>query len=130
MTREELSIVSAKYAGVHRAAFEVIGSMMELAELNEEPKSSADRAERMELFEAYQCTRVKLLEAMQWQRTLHQMLMTRTEEGRAAMKQYQEELEELRENAKKAAESAEKSGEKPVSPTLTLRPKVEGADNG
>ena len=135
MTREELSTVSARFAGVHRAAFEVIGGMVQLAELDKVSKNSQ---ELHEIIEAYQCTRIKLIEALQWQRTLHQMLMVRTVEGRAAAKEYQEKLEQLQKEAEEVAKNAPKEPEAMEAepkeseepPKLTLLPKIEGDANG
>ena len=130
MTRKELSELSGQYAVVHRRMFQIIGDMVELAKLEHASKHSP---EVLEVLEAYQNTRIKLIEAMSWKNLLHQALMVRTEEGRKAMQDYMAAMEKAQKEAEEkakspAAETPADASEQP--PKLVLLPKVEGPDNG
>ena len=134
MTRKELSENSAKYAVLHRQMFDVLNGAMVLSEVE---KLSKNRPDVMEMLEAYQQTRLKLLEASQWYQMLHRYLMFRTEEGKQAMQEYQAQVEQAeKEAAAKSAEAAteapaEASAEASVEPKLTLLPQVtDEAPNG
>lgn len=92
MKRQEVQEVSARYTVVQRAAFEVLEKAMSLGQLDKVSKNSP---ELLEILEAYQNTRIKLIEASSWYRILHSCLMVRTDEGREAMLKYAEEMKKL-----------------------------------
>jgi hypothetical protein len=99
--------------------FDVLNGAMVLSKVEQ---LSKNREDVQELLEAYQQTRIKLLEAAHWYEQIHRQLMVRTDEGKAAIREYQEKMEQLQKEAeaKKDAEPVAE-GEQPK---LTLLPQV------
>ena len=127
MKKQELQEVSARYTVVQRAAFEVLDRAMSLGQLD---KASKNSPEVLEILEAYQNTRIKLIEAASWYRILHSNLMLRTDEGREAVRKYAEDMEKQQ---KEAAEKGAGTATEPQAPAdaavPTAEPQEDAADD-
>lgn len=64
-----------------------------------------------EIPESYAACRTRLMEALFWQRNLHQILVTKTDEGQKALKEYADKMEQQAKEQKVKSEAEDAAPE-------------------
>ena len=117
MKYKDLAEVSAQYTVAHREIFKVLNDAVSLADLD---KASKHSDEVQDILMTYSQVRLKLMEALLWYKQLHQSLVPRTDESKAAAIEYLEKLKEKEKNGEQPPKP-----EEPVAPEASVEGKVQ-----